>query len=98
VAGVQLRRYEIEPGHMDDFLEVWRALVAVHHIYGFSIRFGLIDDDASEFVYAVSHDGDFDSAHRQYVESPERAAVRANMGNYVTAAHLSMVRAEREPS
>ena len=98
MATTELRRYEVAPGKMEEQLEGWRELMIVAAQYGFSVRFAFVDEEASQLVYAVTHDGDFDEAHRVYSASPERAAVRAKMGQYVEKAHLSRVRVEIEPS
>jgi hypothetical protein len=98
MAGMQLRRYEITPGDMEAFLDWWRDIVPVREQYGFKVRFAFVDEEASQFVWAVSHDGDFAEVERIYYESPERGAVFARMGDWITETHVSMVRVEAEPS
>jgi hypothetical protein len=94
---LQLRRYEIKPGELDAFVEWWQGILPVREQYGFSVRFAFVDEAASEFVWGVSHEGDFEEAERVYNASPERAAVLARVGDRVAATHVSMVRVEVAP-
>ncbi len=59
---IQLRRYTIESGRMDDFIMWWRSIIEPRAKYGFRVVFAYADDAHSEFVWAVAHDGDFDTA------------------------------------
>ncbi len=95
MTAVQLRRYEIKPGEMEAFLEAVRAAFPVREQYGFTVEFALVDDEHDQFVWAVSHDGDFAAAEADYYASPERAALPANPADHIDVAHLAMVRAER---
>jgi hypothetical protein len=88
---VQLRRYEIVPGEFDAFLAWFPAIIPVREKYGFKVLFAYGDREASEFVWAVSHDGDFDAALEVYNASPERAKVFEGVPTRVAKMHLSMV-------
>lgn len=92
---VQLRRYEIKPGEMDQFLAAVRAAFVVREQYGFSVAFALVDDENNEFVWAVTHDGDFAVAEQEYYASPERAALPDNPADHIAVLHVGMVRPER---
>jgi hypothetical protein len=92
---VQLRRYEIKPGAMEPFLEAVRAAFPVREQYGFAVEFALIDEERNQFVWAVSHDGDFAAAEASYYDSPERAALPANPADFIDTMHLGMVKVER---
>jgi hypothetical protein len=92
---VQLRRYEIKPGEMDQFLAAVRAAFPVREQYGFGVAFALVDDENNEFVWAVTHDGDFAAAEQAYYASPERAGLPDNPADHIAAFHVGMVRAER---
>jgi hypothetical protein len=92
---VQLRRYEIKPDEMDQFLAAVRAAFPVREQYGFGVAFALVDDENNEFVWAVTHDGDFAAAEQAYYASPERAALPDNPADHIAAFHVGMVRAER---
>lgn len=53
--------------------------------------FGYADRENNEFVWAVSHDGDFEAALETYNASPERAAAFAGQPQRVTEMHVAMV-------
>lgn len=95
MTSVQLRRYEIAPGAMGEFLEAIRAAFPVREQYGFDVRFALVDQDRNEFTWAVSHDGDFAAAEAEYYGSPERAALPANPADFIDVVHVAMVQVER---
>jgi heme-degrading monooxygenase HmoA len=88
---VQFRRYEIVPGQMDAFIEWFPRIAAVREQFGFKIEFAYADRENDEFVWAVSHEGDFDAAFEALSASPERAAAFEGQPNRVTTAHLAMV-------
>jgi hypothetical protein len=92
---VQLRRYEIKPGEMEQFLEAVRAAFVVREQYGFAVAFALVDEENNEFVWAVTHDGDFAAAEEAYYASPERAGLPDNPADHIAVLHVGMVRAER---
>ena len=71
---VQLRRYEIVSGELDAFVEWFPSVVAARQRYGFKVLFAYADRQNNEFVWAVSHDGDFDAVVEEYQTSPERPA------------------------
>ena len=91
VSTVQLRRYEIKPGEMDAFVEWWHGLVPAREKYGFRILFALVDESTNQFVWAVSHDGDFDEVEKEYNASPERAAVFEGVPTRVDEHHVAKV-------
>ena len=92
---MQLRRYEIKPGEMDQFLAAVRGAFVVREQYGFAVAFALVDEERNEFVWAVTHDGDFVAAEQEYYSSAERAALPANPADHIAVFHVGMVRAER---
>ena len=94
MAGVQLRRYEIHPGAMDSFLAAWRGAVVVRRQYGFAVLFAFVDEEHNEFVWAVSHEGDFADASDRYYASPERAGLPTDPKDSIAVAHVTMVRTE----
>lgn len=89
---IQLRRYTIEQGRIDDFVAWWRSIIEPRAKYGFRLVFAYADDDRSEFVWAVAHDGDFDAAEKEYMASPERAEAFATNPNLVRGDLVSKVR------
>jgi hypothetical protein len=57
-------------------LEWFTSVVAARQKYGFKVLFAYADRQNNEFVWAVSHDGDFDAVVEEYQTSPERARLR----------------------
>jgi hypothetical protein len=91
MATVQLRRYQIAPDQMDAFVEWWPALLPTRKLYGFEVLFAFVDESTNQFVWAVSHDGDFDAAEKVYMASPERAAVFADVPRRVEETFVAKV-------
>lgn len=91
---VQLRRYELTEGMMDEFVAWWPAIIDVRAKYGFKVEFGYADRSTNQFIWAVSFDGDeaaFKAAEAVYTESPERAAVFVGQPKRVETLHLALV-------
>jgi hypothetical protein len=80
---------------MEAFLDALRAAFVVREQYGFTVEFALVDEERNEFVWAVSHAGDFAAAEAEYYASPERAALPDNPADHIEVMHLGMVRVER---
>lgn len=91
MSGVQLRRYRLQPGSLDAFLDAWRAACVVRAQYGFTVEYAVADRDHDGFVWAVSAEGDFEAADRAYYDSPERAALAVDPASYVAEKWLTMV-------
>jgi hypothetical protein len=78
VSTVQLRRYQVEPGRMADFLAWFPDLTPIRAQYGFRLLFAYADEANDTFTWAVEHDGDeaaFREVEATYTASPERAKV-----------------------
>ena len=90
---VQLRRYSLpaDTAEQDRWVEWWRTLRPAREQYGFTILFGYVDRAAAEFVWAVSHDGDFDAAEAAYMASPERATLFDVDKPAIQIAHVAKV-------
>jgi hypothetical protein len=69
---IQLRRYTIEPGRFDDFLEFWRGLLPIREQYGYRVLFAFVDREHNQFVWAVEHPDPLEVAESVYNTSPER--------------------------
>jgi hypothetical protein len=89
--GTQLRRYEINPGEMEEFLAAWRGIVPIREHFGFHVEFAYVDPETNQFVWAISHDGDFAAAEADYYASPDRADIARNPADHIAVMHLSMV-------
>lgn len=88
---MQLRRYEILPGEMDAFVAWFPNIVPVREKYGFKVEFAYADREKNEFVWVVSHEGDYEAALAVYNDSPERAAAFEGQPTRVAKMHLAMV-------
>jgi NIPSNAP len=74
----QVRQYQVKPGQMDDFVELWEhGIVPVRELYGFTVLAAWRSDDDAEFGWVVGHPGagSFETAEKAYYDSPERAAL-----------------------
>ena len=92
---VQLRRYELEPGRMADFLAWFPELVPARAQYGFRLLFAYVDDANDTFTWAVEHDGDeaeFTDVEATYNASPERAKVFETFPACITGMQIGFVR------
>lgn len=87
----QLRRYEVDPDRLDDFVAWFPKIVEVRKRYGFTVDFAYADRENSQFIWSVSHPGDFEAALADYEQSPERAAAFEGFVSPVTKLHVSMV-------
>ncbi len=91
---VQLRRYEVIPGKMEELVEWWKGVVEIREQYGFRVLFAFVDRATYQFVWAVAHEGDdgeFDEAERVYLESPERAKAFAGQPKRLNEMHVTKV-------
>ena len=92
---VQLRRYDVDPGRMGDFLAWFPGLPPVRAQYGFRLPFAYADELNHTFTWAVEHDGDqaaFEAAEAVYNDSPERAALFETFPACIIAMQLGFVR------
>ncbi len=92
---VQLRRYDVEPGRMADFLAWFPGLAPVRAQYGFRLLFAYADDEHDTFTWAVEHDGDeaeFRAVEETYKASPERAAVFETFPQCISRMEIGFVR------
>lgn len=74
----QLRRYQVKPGHMEDFVDLFEHhLLPVRELYGFTLLVAWRSEDDAEFGWVAGYrgDGHFESADKAYYDSPERAAL-----------------------
>ncbi len=87
----QLRRYEIADGQLDRMAEWFPKIIPVREKYGFTVNFAYADRDTNQFVWSVSHPGDFKAAEETYSSSPERTAAFEGFESPVEAMHVTMV-------
>ena len=92
---VQLRRYDVEPGRMADFLAWFPALAPVRGQYGFRLLFAYADEVNDTFTWAVEHDGDesaFRAGEATYNASAERAEVFETFPRCIPRMEVGFVR------
>ena len=88
---IQLRRYDLIPELVDEFLAWFPQVVAARQKHGFTILFALLDRPGNEYTWAVSHEGNFDEVERVYMASPERAAAFEGRPKYTREMYISRV-------
>jgi acyl-CoA synthetase (AMP-forming)/AMP-acid ligase II len=92
----QLRRYEIQPGAMDAFVEWFSGpLVTARTAHGFHAESAFVDSRENLFIWVVSHEGaedEFLAAEKIYEESAERAMAFESYPGTITAKQASIVR------
>jgi hypothetical protein len=87
----QLRRYEVAEGGLDRLVEWFPKIIPVREKYGFTVNFAYADRETNEFVWSVSHPGDFSAAEAEYSTSSERTEAFEGFDNPVTELHVTMV-------
>ena len=88
---LQIRRYELDPAHVEEWLEFFKELTPVRASFGFRLVSAYLDRTTSEFTWIVQHDKPFAEAEGVYTASPERAAVFAGRPKFALAMHVSLV-------
>lgn len=78
----QLRRYTINGGKLDEFVDAWRKGVYPLRLrFGFAIPHAWIIRERNEFIWIVNCEGspdDFNAKEAVYYASADRAAVAAD--------------------
>ena len=88
----QLRRYAVSDEAGLDRLAAWfPKLVPVREKYGFTVEWAYADYENLQFIWAVSHDGDFEEAMTLYEPSPERTEAFTGFDNPITGMVLGFV-------
>jgi hypothetical protein len=92
---IQLRRYTLVDGEYDAFVEWWRAwMPKVRTGAGFTIDFAYGVRETSEFVWAVSAEGDaaaFLARETEYMASDARAEAFAGVPQRVAVSNVRLV-------
>ena len=92
---IQLRRYELTPELVDDFIAWWTARLApCRREAGFRIEFAYLNPEISEFTWAVSTPGDetrFLEIEAEYMQSPARAEVFDGTPKRIDKHHIRFV-------
>jgi hypothetical protein len=87
----QLRRYELDPTLVDEWLAFFAELTVVRSAFGFRLLSAYLDRTNNEFTWIVEHDKPFTEAEPIYSASPERAALFADKPAFALALHVSLV-------
>ena len=89
---IQLRRYTLSDEAGLDRLVAWfPKLIPVRETYGFTVHSAYADYENLQFVWVVSHDGDFEEAMVRYDPSPERAEAFKGFDNPIVEMFLTYV-------
>ena len=88
---IQMRRYEMNPAHINEWLPFFSGLMPLRAAFGFRLLHAYFDGVNNEFTWVVANDGDFDAAEVAWNGSPERAAYFTDAPRFVLALHVSKV-------
>jgi hypothetical protein len=88
---MQMRRYELDPALVDEWLEFFERLTPLRSTFGFRLVSAYLDRTNHEFTWIVEHDEPFVDAEARYNASPERAAFFAGQPEYAPIRHVSLV-------
>jgi hypothetical protein len=91
---VQIRRYELDPAQVDDFLQWWSAVMRPLRLrMGFDVVFAAADRERSEFTWATTAadaSTEFDAIASRYEKSAQRHEALASMPPAIRNAHITM--------
>ena len=88
---VQLRRYRIKLGRLDQFTTEWKAgVVPLREKFGFTFLGAWSLPESSEFVWVIGYQGDFNDADRAYYESDDRKQLIPNPAVHIDETHHSV--------
>jgi hypothetical protein len=87
----QIRRYELDPAFVEEWLVFFEGLTKVRAPFGFRLRSAHLDRANCEFTWIVEHDKPFAEAEAVYMASPERAAYFADRPRFALVLHVSEV-------
>jgi hypothetical protein len=92
---IQLRRYEITPGKMAEFLHwIDQDLMPVRTTFGFKAEWRYIDVEKNEYIWAVSLPTDeagFLAIQAEYEDSAGRNLAFESYPNCITQKHVNFV-------
>jgi hypothetical protein len=95
-AEVELRDYDVMPGHVDEWVRAWITDIApLRRQCGFKIVGAWLDRTGSRFVWVLTYEGDdtFDAAEQRYHTLPAREALRPEPSKWIAAARITRVAA-----
>lgn len=87
----QIRRYELDPQHLDEWLTFFPELTSVRATFGFRLLAAYLDRANHEFTWIVAHDRPFAEVEATYSVSPERTALFSGRPKFARAMHVAEV-------
>jgi hypothetical protein len=87
----QMRRYELDPARVEEWLAFFAELTPVRAAFGFRLVSAYLDRANNEFTWIVEHDQPFAEVEPNYSASPERAALFAGRPAYALKLHVTDV-------
>lgn len=96
----QLRRYQITPGKLDEFVEAWASgVVPLREQFGFRFRGAWSIPESNEFVWIIGYDGPdgLAAADARYYESDERRNLLPNPAVHIVGSDHKTVIPVFEP-
>ena len=96
----QMRRYVVNLGDLDRFLDEWRReIVPLRERFGFRVDGAWVIRDEHRFVWLLSYDGDdgFEAANDRYLRSPARAAVQPDPERLLMETETTLMELVIEP-
>jgi hypothetical protein len=91
----QIRRYQIAPGEMHRFVELWQGgVVPLRESLGFSIHGAWMIEDSNEFLWIIGYEGPegLAPANESYYSSEERKSMSPNPAQYILSGNHDMAR------
>lgn len=82
----QLRRYVVQPGELDVWIDEWRRLVVpLRERFGFRVEGAWVVRDENRFVWILSYEGEegIEAANRRYYDSPARASMQPDPARHL---------------
>lgn len=90
----QLRTYTIKSGKMQEWIDVWtKGVYPLRLKFGFTIPYAARVEGEDTFVWLVEYDGpeDFETKHREYIESSERKALDPDPAGFIERMETRML-------
>ena len=93
---VQLRRYNVKPHLLEEFLAWWQSTPGARSgaAFGFTVESAYLNRETAEFTWAVSAEGDADEFRRLekvWMDSPERTVVFEGIDGWNDATDIALV-------
>ncbi len=88
---IQMRRYELDPAHVEAWLPFFQKLTQLRAKFGYRLLSAYHDRPNNEFTWIVEHDKAFAEIDPVYGSSPERTALFAGKPAFALVLHVSEV-------